>query len=154
MEFLKNPTVIWGFVGLLMFMLEMAGPGLIILFFGIGAWVVMLATVFIPMSLNVQLALFLGASVLSLVLFRRLLHKAFYGHEIGEQDLDLEIDDFSGQRARVIQMILPDVGGKVEFRGAQWTAMAAEEIAEGETVQIIGKENLTLTVERLHHGKD
>lgn len=154
MEFLKNPTVIWGFVGLLMFMLEMAGPGLIILFFGIGAWVVMLATVFIPMSLNVQLALFLGASVLSLFLFRRLLHKAFYGHEIGEQDLDLEIDDFSGQRARVIQVILPDVGGKVEFRGSQWTAMADEEIAEGETVQIIGKENLTLTVERLHHGKD
>jgi len=153
-EFLKNPPVIWGFVGLLMFLMEMAGPGLIILFFGIGAWVVMLVTVFIPMPLNVQLALFLAVSVLSLFLFRNFLRKAFYGHEVGEQDLTVEIDDFTGERARVTQTILPDIGGKVEFRGTQWSAMAEGEIPEGEVVQITGKENLTLNVERIQHGKD
>ena len=149
MEILKNPTLIWFVVGLVMFLLEMAGPGLVILFFGVGAWVVMLLTLFLDISLNAQLAIFLGASVFSIVLFRNMLKKAFHGHETDEQDLDKQLDEFSGHKATVIEKIVPVVGGKVEFKGSQWEAEAEEEIAEGELVKIISKENLTLRVKKL-----
>ena len=149
MEILKNPTLIWFVVGLLMFLLEMAGPGLIILFFGVGAWVVMLLTLFLDLSLNAQLAIFLVSSIMVLILFRRILKKAFHGYEKGEQDLGEELDEFLGHRATVLERISLDMCGKVEFKGSQWAAEAKEDIGEGEVVKIVGKENLTLKVKKL-----
>jgi membrane protein implicated in regulation of membrane protease activity len=45
--------------------------------------------------------------------------------------------------------IIPKSGGKVEFHGTNWLAEADEEIAEGATVQITGKDNITLKVKSL-----
>lgn len=149
MEILKNPTLIWFVVGLVMFLLEMAGPGLIILFFGVGAWFVMLLTLFITMPINAQLAIFLIASVISLVVFRRMLKEAFHGHAADEQDLEKEMDDFIGHKVTVVEKISPSSGGKVELNGCRWEAVADEEIGEGEVVEIVAKENLTLKVEKL-----
>ena len=41
-DFMK-PEIIWVLVGLLLLLMEFAVPGLIIFFFGLGAWVVGLA---------------------------------------------------------------------------------------------------------------
>ena len=146
---LKNPTLIWFVVGLLMFVLEMAGPGFVILFFAIGAWIVMILTLFIKMSLNIQLALFLILSILSLILFRNVLKKAFHGHEVDEQDLEKNLNEFVGEKVKVVETIVLNVGGKVEFRGSVWEAHAQEEIPEGEIVRIVDRDNLTLKVQKL-----
>lgn len=146
LEMIKNPIVIWFLVGLVMLLMEMATPGLVFLFFGVGAWIVVVLLLLLKISLNAQLGIFLIASLLSLALFRNILKKTFHGHEANEQELEKVLDEFSGHKATVIQRIDPESGGKVEFKGSQWEAEAKEEIDEGEVVKILSKDNLTLKV--------
>lgn len=147
-EFLK-PEVIWFLAGLALLVLEFAMPGLVIFFFGVGAVVVAVVCLITPISLNVQLMIFIGASVLSLLLLRKWLKGVFLGHMPSKQDLTENLEEFIGQRAVVKEKIVPKVGGKVEFHGTNWEAWADEEIAEGTAVEIIGKDNITFKVKAL-----
>ena len=147
-DFLE-PEVIWFLAGLALLILEFALPGLIIFFFGVGACVVAVVCLITDISLNVQLIIFIGSSVLSLLLLRKWLKGVFLGHTASKQDLKENLEEFVGQRAVVKEKILPKIGGKVEFRGTNWEAQADQEIAEGTAVEIIGKDNITLKVKAL-----
>lgn len=147
-EFL-TPEIIWFLVGLLLLVMELAMPGLIIGFFGVGAWIVAIVCLFAEIGLNAQLLIFIASSVLSLVLLRRWLKGIFLGHAGSKQDLKHDIEDFVGQRAVVKSRIVPKLGGKVEFHGSDWEARADQEIAEGTVVEIIGKDNITFKVKAL-----
>lgn len=144
-EFL-TPELVWFFVGLVLLILEFAMPGLIIGFFGVGAWIVAIVCWMNDIGINAQLALFIASSVLSLLFLRQWLKGVFLGHEDSKQDLTLNLDDFVGQRAVVKEKIVPKLGGKVEFHGTNWEARADEEIAAGTVVEIVSKDNITLTV--------
>jgi len=144
-EFLK-PELIWFLVGILLLVMEFVMPGLIIAFFGLGACVVAIVCLLTDISLNTQLIIFIGSSVLSLVCLRKWLKGIFIGHISSRQDLKEDVIEFVGQRVVVQEKILPKIGGKVEFHGTNWHAQADEEIAAGAVVEIIGKENLTLKV--------
>lgn len=147
-DFLK-PELIWFLIGLLLLVLEFILPGLIVAFFGVGAWVVALVCLFIDIPLNTQLLIFIVSSVLSLLILRRWLKGIFMGHVVSKQDVKENLEEFVGQRAVVKERIVPNGRGKVEFRGTDWQAEADEEIAEGTAVKIIGKENITLKVKAL-----
>jgi len=147
-DFLK-PELIWFLVGLFLLISEFVMPGLIIAFFGIGAWIVALICLLTDISLNTQLLIFIVSSVLSLLLLRKWLKGIFMGHIVSKQDIRENLDDFVGQKAVVKERIVPKAGGKVEFRGTDWAAEADVEIAEGAVVEIIGKENITLRVKVL-----
>lgn len=147
-EYLR-PEVIWFLAGLALLILEFAMPGLIIFFFGIGACVVAVVCLVAPISLNVQLIIFIAASVLSLLLLRKWIKGVFLGHTVSKQDLKENLEDFVGQHAVVIQRIVPKAGGKVEFHGTNWMAQADQEIAEGTVVEIIDKDNITFKVKAL-----
>jgi len=144
-----TPEIIWFLVGLALLLLELAAPGLIVGFFGIGAWIVAVVCLFADVSLNAQLIIFIVSSVLSLLLLRRWLKGIFLGHAGTRQDLRHDIEEFVGQRATVREKIVPKRGGKVEFHGSNWEAQADQEIAEGAVVEIIGKDNITLKVKAL-----
>ena len=147
-EFLK-PELIWFLVGLLLLIFEFMLPGLIVAFFGVGAWLVALLCLlsdYVQGSINTQLIIFIVASVLSLLCLRRWLKGIFMGHIVSKQDMTENLEEFIGQRAVVIETITPKAGGKVEFHGTNWEAFADEEIAGGAVVEIIGKENITLKV--------
>lgn len=141
-----TPEIIWFLVGLLLLLFEFALPGLIIGFFGVGAWIVALVCLLTDVTLNTQLLIFIAASVLSLALLRRWLKGVFLGHAGSKQDLKHNLEEFIGQRAVVTGKIAPKLGGKVEFHGSHWEARADEEIAEGTVVEIVGKDNITFTV--------
>jgi membrane protein implicated in regulation of membrane protease activity len=147
-EFLR-PELIWFLVGLLLLLAEFAIPGLIILFFGIGAWIVAVVCLLTDVSLNVQLGIFIGASVLSLVCLRSWLKGMFMGHVKGRQDLTQDLQEYVGERAVVTQAIAAKQPGKVELHGTNWTAEADGEIPEGAAVKIVAKDNLTLKVKAL-----
>ena len=147
-DFLK-PELIWFLIGLLLLVLEFILPGLIVAFFGVGAWVVALVCLFIDIPVNAQLLIFIVSSVLSLLLLRKWLKGVFMGHVVSKQDVKENLEEFVGQRAVVKERIVPNGRGKVEFRGTDWQAEADEEIAEGAAVKIIGKENITLKVKAL-----
>lgn len=147
-DFLK-PELIWFLVGLVLLVLEFIMPGLIIGFFGVGAWIVAIICLFsayVTGSINTQLIIFIVASVLALLLLRKWLKGMFIGHTKSEQDLTEDLNEFVGERVVVKEKITPKAGGKVELHGTNWVAEAEEEIAEGTVVEIIAKDNLTLKV--------
>jgi membrane protein implicated in regulation of membrane protease activity len=141
-----KPELLWFIAGLVMLLLEFIIPGLIIFFFGVGAFIVALLCLFFDIPINFQLLIFLSSSILLLVILRRELSKTFVGHVGFQQDTAENLDDFAGGKATVIREIRPNIPGRVEFRGSQWDAEADEEIAEGAVVDVLGKENITLKV--------
>jgi membrane protein implicated in regulation of membrane protease activity len=149
MEWLKeysSPELIWFIVGLFLLLAEFIVPGLIIAFFALGAWLVAAVCLLRPLSLNAQLGLFIGSSVLSLLVARKWVAGMFKGFTTGKQDTNVDLNDFIGQRAVVTRAIAAKLPGKVEFHGTHWTAEAHQDIAEGSVVEITGKDNLTLKV--------
>ncbi len=144
-----NPPVIWFIVGFVLILLEFAIPGLITLFFGIGAWIVAILTLFIDTSIDIQLLIFIVISVVSLVLLRKHFKKLYQGKMDKNQFGPDELEEFIGHKAEVIKEIDINQPGKVEFHGTLWNAEAKEEIRKGEIVEIIEKNNLTFIVKSL-----
>ena len=142
-EWLK-PEIIWFLIGLVLLVLEFSAPGLIIAFFGVGAWVVALIALFIDISLTTQLFIFLITSVLMLVFLRKSLKKVFKLESIEDQN---ELEDFIGKTAVVTIKISANIPGKVEFNGTAWEAESDTEIAKGESVIIVDRRSITLIVE-------
>ena len=143
-EWLK-PELIWFIAGLIMLLTEFTMPGLIVFFFGVGAWLVALICLFMDISLNIQLTIFLAASVFFLISLRKWLKNVF----VGRIDVKESLDEFIGEKAVVIREINPHSGGKVEFHGTSWNAEADEKISEGSSVEVIEKNNITLKVKSL-----
>ncbi|MEN6576204.1 MAG: NfeD family protein [Phycisphaerales bacterium] len=141
-----RPELIWFFIGLVLLFAEMVIPGLIVAFFGFGAWVVAAVHLCKPLTVNQQLALFITASVLSLALARSWLKNMFTGYVSSRSDGSMDLGEFIGQRAKVIEKIAPKMPGRVEFHGTSWQAEADGEIAEDTVVEIWQKDNLTLKV--------
>lgn len=146
---LLSAYMIWFFVGLAFALAELAGSGLILIFFALGAWVTAVVTFFTPISLAVQLGVFVGASLISLFALRRYVRQAFKGFTKDGAEDEVEHVDL-GKTAVVIKMIKPKRPGKIKYRGSFWKAAAEQEIAEGELVRITGKlenDSQTFTVQ-------
>jgi len=144
----KMMALYWFLIGLFLALAELAMPGFVVIFFGIGAWVVTLLILFgILPSFNAQMLVFLIVSIASLILFRKKSKKIFEGKVAGK---DLAVDEISGERAVVVQDIFPDqLGGKVELHGTLWEASADTVIEKGRIVEIVKRDNLTLRVRAL-----
>jgi membrane protein implicated in regulation of membrane protease activity len=146
---LLKPELIWFLVGLVLLVLEFVMPGLIVGFFGIGAWIVAIVCLMTEIGINTQLIIFIVASVLSLLILRKWLKGVFLGHTESKQDLKHNLEEFVGQRAVVKEKIVPRLGGKVEFHGSNWEAQADDQIEPGTIVEIVGKDNITLKVKAM-----
>lgn len=143
MDILQDPAVIWFLVGLGLLLLELALPGLVILFFGAGAWVTALVCAITDISLNWQIFIFLIASLLGLVLLRSYLKKRFFSKT--DKEIEDQLEEFIGKKARALDDF-KDGSGKVEFRGTHWSARCDSPVNKGDWVIIETKESLILTV--------
>lgn len=140
-----TPQVIWFAIGFVLMVIEFTTPGIVILFFGMGAWLVALLCLFIDLSINAQLLIFIASSILFLVFLRKWVKKLFQ-MRIGSDRAQEELAEFVGGKAMVTKQITPKIKGKVEFHGSYWDAEATETISEGQPVEIIDKKNITLIV--------
>jgi membrane protein implicated in regulation of membrane protease activity len=143
MEDLLNSAVLWFGIGLLLFLLEFILPGFILFFFGLGAWIVAIITLFTDISLNLQLAIFLISSVLTVLLFRNWLKSKLGVESKSPQILE---DEYIGKTAKAETAIAPGVHGKVEFKGASWDASSEDSILPGEDVVITETRSILLIV--------
>lgn len=143
MDKLLNPPLIWFVIGFVLFLLEFAVPGLILFFFAIGAWVVAILTLFMDLSINSQLLIFLGTSLFTVALFRKWVKRIIESRKQSSAFID---DEFIGKTGRVEIPIAPGRNGKISFRGASWDACSEENIGEGEQVTIIGNKSIVLIV--------
>jgi membrane protein implicated in regulation of membrane protease activity len=146
-----SAELMWFLLGLVLLVSELALPGFVIIFFGFGAWITaLLVGVGLTPSFNAQLIVFLVSSVLCLAIFRRKGKRLFDGKVTRIWNPESSMDDVRGQRAVVLQVITPGTpGGRVEFHGTSWSAVADVMIPAGQMVEITAQDNLTLHVKPL-----
>lgn len=144
-EFL-TPAVIWFLAGLVLLLLELAIPGLIIVFFGVGAWLTSLCLLIFNIDINLQLVIFIIGSVTSLLVFRKYLKNKFF-HENSPESKALD-EEFVGKSALADTDLKAGIPGKINFKGTQWTAVSDMDIMAGEYFLIKDKESITLKITR------
>lgn len=155
MEFFNGfeMTAAWGWIaaGLVMVVAELAVPGFVIFFFGLGAILTgALLFVFPEMAQSIQVLVFAVSSVAMLATCRRLMPASFRGRA-QKAEGDPDDDEIAGAAATVGEGgIEAGREGKVDFRGTLWTARAegGEALAEGTAVTVVRRENLVLVVRK------
>lgn len=145
MKELFTTPVIWFLIGLVLLLLELVLPGLIVIFFGIGAWIVAIAVLIFPdMGLTMQLWIFAISSVAGLFLLRKFLKNKFFkddGSNVGSLE-----DEFIGKTGIAEIDLKAGKLGKISFKGTQWSAISDCDIEKGQMVKIIDKESITLKI--------
>ena len=141
------PELVWFITGFIFLLGELALPSFILIFFGIGAWLTMLA-VFIGMAPNIisQLIFFIIFSLLALILFRK--KRSIFANDlvIKETDSTQDISSNIGSHGFALENLEPNSTGKVELNGTPWQAVTEVFIAKDTEVVIIDQVNLTLKV--------
>jgi membrane protein implicated in regulation of membrane protease activity len=143
MDFLYNAAVLWFIAGFLFFLLEFVLPGLILFFFAVSAWFVAILLLFVDLSINTQLLIFLVGSIVTILLFRKWVKKIIF---TSRKSTELE-DEFLGKTAMAETYIGPGTDGKVDFKGTTWNARSTDFIEMGERVIITGNESILLIVQ-------
>jgi membrane protein implicated in regulation of membrane protease activity len=146
MESIWSVPVIWFVIGFVLLMLEFAVPGLILFFFGVGAWIVAIISLIYEPSINIQLIVFLGSSVLSILLFRNWLKKIVWSKNNSKELIE---DEFIGKTGIAETSIAPGINGKVAFKGTTWDATSDSIIEKGQQVLITGNDSILLIVKSI-----
>jgi len=128
--------LIWLGVGVAFILAELAVPGFIIVFFGVGAFIAG-ATAFFGSSLQVQLIVFGVSSLALILLLRRTMASTFAG---SSSEDDEEEDHAIGRTAEVVEAIEPPRPGRVKFQGSFWKAIGNASAPEGSLVRIVGRD--------------
>ena len=110
----------WLIVGLVLMVAELLIPtGFFLFFFGIAG----VATAFLALlgvsSFPVQGLGFIGISLLCVILLRKPLLAKFHFRNRTHSS----VDSLVGQTAKALEAIAPQAIGKVEMRGASWSAL-------------------------------
>jgi inner membrane protein len=143
-----SPELIWFIAGLVMILAEFALPGIIFVFIGLGAWVTSLVVgLGWAETLGAQLLVFGVSSALLVVCLRSLFKSWLMGKSVKDGH-DEASEEFLGKLARALTAMPSGAEGKVEFKGAHWSAMAESEVSAGDSVLITGRDGLRLTVRR------
>lgn len=138
-----EPFSVWLIMGLIFVLAEFVLPGLVIIFFGVGAWVVAMILLFFKINLFWQISIFTSVSIITLVVLRKQLNKS-------EKSPAQNVDEFVNTPVEVKETIPANGYGKVYFKGAVWQATVDEEISikAGTWVKIVGYEGIILKVKR------
>ncbi len=133
----------WLIAGLALFALEaMSAGGFYLVFFGVGAVVVGLLSLFgVQLGLTFEGLLFIGVSLVALALFRKPLLARFQRGMPNHK-----VDSLVGQTAEALDDIPVGGLGKAELRGTAWSAhnIGSEPIARSSRCRVERVEGLTL----------
>jgi len=140
----------WLIIGVMLLFLELALPGFVLFFFGVGALVTSLVTYLFHLSLSWQLALFIVSSLASLFSLRNFIQRKFLQSSPleGGEDEDVVLA-VPGERGVVSSRIEPPAEGRIKYSGTFWRATADEIINEGEIISIVAQKDLVIHVEKV-----
>lgn len=146
LQLLSNPGLLWFIAGLVLLLTELFAPSLILMFFGLGAWIVTALYLLFNIGLPTQLIVFAVSSIVLLVFLRKKLKPVFLGYVSSKQNSGQNMDDFFEKEAVVVARIEPGKPGKVEFNGVAWDAVSDSIIDVDSRVKIIDRSGLKLKV--------
>ena len=112
--------------------------------FGLAAATVsVLRGIFSSMLPWMQFAAFSFFSIFYLLVLRRYLKRVF----VGEKEESTTIDkEYIGRVGRVVEVVRPDVPGRILLGDAEWAATSEERLEPGTEVRVVAQDNLTLGV--------
>ena len=137
---------IWLIIAGVCFIIEMATVGFFVFWFGIGALLAMIVSIFVPSNLVMQCSVFVITSVILLLATKPLVDK------FTKKDKKVEMNSTSniGKIGIVTQDINPIEGiGLVKVSGEIWSAKTTngEKIEKGSEVRVIKIDGVKLVVE-------
>lgn len=141
------PVVVWSLVGLLAILSEFVVPEFVMFFVGIGALGTAGLVALVPgigTSIPLQVLSWIVLTALSLIALRGRFKSAFGGTIF---DRSTRENAATGRKAVVTEAISPENPGRVRFQGTTWRAESYdEEHAEGDDVEILKQDGMTLIV--------
>jgi inner membrane protein len=137
MEFAFSPWLIWFLAGIAIMLAELAIPGFVIIFFGLGCWGAGVVASIAPDAYSAQVIVFLIVSVASLMTLRKVAMRVFVGRSEGPETEDLGNVPV-GARITLDQDLEAGRVGRVRFRGAMWDAISEDRIPAGSVAEITG----------------
>lgn len=117
-------------------LLELAIPGFVIVFFGVGCLGASIAAAIYPDVYSIQVAVFAIVSLVSLLTLRKVAVKIFVGRSEDTDSEDLGNIPL-GSKVTLDQDLEPGQIGRVHFRGTMWDAVTEERIEAGSEAEII-----------------
>ena len=137
MDFTFSPWLVWFLAGIAIMLAELAIPGFVIIFFGLGCWGASVVAFFSPNAYSAQVAVFVIVSVVSLMMLRREAMRVFVGRSEGQENEDLGNIPM-GSRITLDQDLEAGQIGRVRFRGTMWDAISEDRILAGSDAEITG----------------
>lgn len=137
MDFIFSPWLVWFLVGIAVMLAEIAIPGFVIIFFGLGCLGAAAVAVAAPDVYSAQVAAFLIVSVASLMTLRKVAMRVFVGRSEGPETEDLGNVPV-GARITLDQDMETGRVGRVRFRGTMWDAVSEDRILAGADAEITG----------------
>ncbi|MDR0549577.1 MAG: NfeD family protein [Deltaproteobacteria bacterium] len=154
MSLFGSEVLFWFVLGFVLLILEIATPGIVFVFFGLGAWLVMGLLFLFPLSQFFQFLIFIVTSVIFLFLLRRHLKNIFYKNKLEKRVDSLSegmiASNYLGREVDVIQDINPGYPGVVELNGTNWTARCDETLVAGQRAKVLDIVGLVITVAKIN----
>lgn len=143
---LINGYAFWLLLGLVLLVSEFFAPGMVAVFFGIGALAVGLLTLMgLLDSLALQLLLFALISVGTLFGLRRHFKRWLKGDETTAQAANPDNIELVGKRVKVLTDF--DQGaGHVQLNGAKWDAESSDALKAGDSAWVLSHSGILLQV--------
>jgi inner membrane protein len=136
MNIIFSPWLIWFLAGIAIMLGELAVPGFVIIFFGLGCWGGAAVAIFSPEAYSLQVVVFLFVSVFSLLVLRKVAMRVFVGTSEGPAD---DLGNVTlGARITLDRDLEAGRIGRVHFRGTQWDAISEDRIPAGTEAEIVG----------------
>ncbi len=144
--FAANLWQLWVLVTVVCLILELTSGDLFILCFSIGALVTAVLSAF-GLGFYGQLAVFVVASVLSLLFVRPSLVRRLHGRK---KERLSNADALIGRIGRVSEAIEQGGYGRVAIDGDDWKAVSSDGtyVPMGQNVRVVSRESIIITVEK------
>ena len=137
MDLTFSPWLVWFLAGIAVMLAELAIPGFVIIFFGLGCWGAALVAIFYPNAYSFQVAAFAIVSVASLMALRRVAMRVFVGRSEGQETGDSGNIPI-GARVTLDHGFEAGQVGRVRFRGTMWDAVSEDRLPAGSDAIITG----------------
>jgi len=142
---------VWWIIGIILVLLEFLLPGLVVVFLGLGAFLVAALLHFgIISGISQELLAWFASSLFFLVTLRFLVIM-YYPSDTKKKDVN-EDNEVIGTVVNLLEDITEKQKGRIKHRGSTWPVESenGEEIRTGEKVKIIGRDNLTWIVRKIN----